>query len=255
MFLDVGQGDGVFMRTASGTTYLIDCGSSDNKSLYEYTLEPFLLSEGISFVDYIIVTHCDSDHISGIEDLLETEKIDVGTLVLPYLQETDERYDNLIEIGKRSGAEIEFIYSGISICDGETRLSCLHPDKNYHSNDKNVMSTSLLVEYGDFSMLLTGDISESEEKIILESGKLKENITVYKAAHHGSKYSNSMELLNYINPVYTVISYGEDNSYGHPHKEVNERLEEIGTKVFYTAKSGAVSIKIDSSRLWIDSVK
>ena len=104
-------------------------------------------------------------------------------------------------------------------------------------------------------MLLTGDISEKEEKRILAYGDLQKNITVYKAAHHGSQYSNGEDFLDYIKPEYTIISYGEDNSYGHPHKETMDRLNSAGTNIYHTARSGAVSVRIDNNRMTIDSVK
>ena len=249
VFLDVGQGDGIFIRNSTGTTYLIDCGSSDNRSLYEYTLEPFLLSNGISEIDYVIITHCDTDHISGIKEMLEVGKVDVGTI---FLSHNDEEF---MSLASDCGTSLERIYTGMEIMDGDMEVTCLHPNMDYSAVDKNSYSTSLLVEYEDFSMLLTGDVSEKEEKKILESNMLPEGVTLYKAAHHGSKYSNCSELLNYIRPEYTVISYGDGNSYGHPHKEVLDRLRESGSDIYCTARSGAVSITINKDRMWIDSVK
>lgn len=255
VFLDVGQGDGIFIRNSTGTTFLIDCGSSDNKSLYDYTLEPFLLSEGICNIDYVIVSHCDTDHISGIKDMLDSGNISVGTVFLPSVDNPDEKYFAIELAAIESGAEVRNISRGMFITDADMEMLCLHPDKDYAASDKNSYSTSLYVEYKGFSMLLTGDISEKEEKRILAYGDLQKNITVYKAAHHGSQYSNGEDFLDYIKPEYTIISYGEDNSYGHPHKETMDRLNSAGTNIYHTARSGAVSVRIDNNRMTIDSVK
>lgn len=253
-FLDTGQGDGMVIQYGKNTV-IVDSGSSDNRKLYEYTLEPYLLSNGITEIDYAIVTHCDNDHISGIKDMLEAGTIKIKKLYMPSVDSPDEEYCLLKELAENTETEVCMIYRGMVMYSGSLEIECLHPEKNYSFNDKNAYSTVLRIAYGNFSALLTGDISSAEEELLLRDGNLTKNITVYKAAHHGSKYSNSMELLSYIKPRYTVISSGEDNSYGHPHKETLERISASGSYIYRTDESGGIIVTMDKGKMNIKSVK
>lgn len=242
VFLDVGQGDGIFIRTEKAT-YLVDGGSSDNDSLYEYTLKPFLMSEGVSVIDYAFVTHPDMDHCSGLKGLLVEGKIEVKVLALPYMSAPDEAYMELVSLAKTAGAEVITLCAGMTMSDGEIDITCLHPTDNYVASDRNSYSTVLKVSYGEFDMLLTGDISTREE-IMIEG--LSE-VELLKVAHHGSKYSTGEVFLDVVSPEIAVISCGEDNSYGHPHKETLERLENCASQVLKTSESGAVIVKAEKT--------
>ena len=238
VFLDVGQGDGIYIRNGKWSM-LVDCGSSDNSSLYEYSLEPFLMSEGKNELDYVFVTHTDSDHCSAIKALLEENKLHINTLVLPITEEADENHNELLALASLRGTKLVYIHMGMSLEMDGLKIECLHPESNYVPADKNGNSTVLFVSYKDFSMLLTGDISEKEEKVINELPC----VDILKVAHHGSKNSSSEDFLNSVMPKIAIISYGEDNSYGHPNIETLWRLEEIGCDVLTTAESGAVIVE------------
>ena len=243
VFLDVGQGDGIFIYS-KGSTILIDGGSSDRKSLYDYTLEPFLLSKGVDELDCVFVTHPDEDHISGLLELLQKGRIKVDILYMPSIGMEDKAYKELWDLAQASGARVETVCKGMTFNIGETTISCLHPEKGYVTNERNSYSTVLDIKYKNFGMLLTGDISSDEEKHIISA--YSSTVNVLKAAHHGSGYSNSQEFLQTVLPECVVISCGEDNDYGHPHADTLERLDEISAKVFRTDESGAIEIKVSN---------
>ena len=238
VFLDVGQGDGIYIRNGD-SAILVDCGSSDNSSLYEYSLEPFLMSEGKGTIDYVFVTHTDSDHCSGIKDLLEKNKLHIEVLVLPITENADEEQTELLELARQRGTEIVYIYAGLSLELDGLKFTCLHPKSDYVPGDKNGNSIVLLVQYKELSMLLTGDIGEREERYIENIPK----VDILKVAHHGSKNSSSYDFLQASAPKYAIISCGLDNSYGHPNVETLERLEEVDCDILTTTKCGAIIVE------------
>lgn len=237
-FLDVGQGDGIYMKSGD-YSYLVDCGSSDKKSLYEFTLEPFLLSEGVDCIDCVFITHTDIDHTSAVIELVTTGKIKVKKLILPYICNPDKEYIQFSDMIRKNGIELEYISEGMVINNDELHIECLHPTMNYKSNDRNGYSTVLHISYEDFSMLLTGDISEREESVI----KNLPDVNLLKIAHHGSKDSSCEEFLEAVKPEKVVISCGINNSYGHPHEETLYRIRKYTTDINITAIKGAIEIE------------
>lgn len=245
VFLDVGQGDCIFMQNKDGTTFLVDCGSSDKKMLYEYTLKPFLLSQGCDRLDYVIVTHCDSDHISGLKELFINNDIKVSNLVMPDTTLIDSDYENLVSIAESAGSSVSRIYEGMNLKRKDMSVCCLHPEPDYITSEKNDYSTTLLVRYKDYGILLTGDISGDVERHILDKNIPYKDINILKAAHHGSRNSNTEDFISYFNPDEVIISCGKDNSYGHPHEETLERFSKYGVRVRRTDELGAIIIHVD----------
>lgn len=251
VFLDVGQGDGIFIRMADGTTMLVDGGSTDNSKLYEYTLEPFLLSQGVDTLDYVIVTHCDNDHISGLKSMLGESVINVVNFCMPSTTCTDEAYTALWELAQEYAQNTVEIYAGMRIGNEDSSVTCIHPSYKYDCSDRNDYSTTLIVQNDDFKALLTGDISSVQEKEITGIVRAYGPFDILKAAHHGSKYSSSEEFLDAAKPGTCVISCGTDNSYGHPHTETIERLENIKADIRRTDEEGAVTVVIKDGRVRI----
>ena len=249
-FLDVGQGDGILLRRGRSSV-LVDGGSSSKKSLGEYTLEPCLKNLGVSVITYAFVSHGDLDHLSGVRFLLETsDDIRIENIMLPYQGKGDEKIEELEALAKMRGTKVMYLAGGDEIVVEGLKITCLYPGTSDVPENVNEQSEVLKMDYGNCHMLFTGDMGEKEESRLLERlGKEKlSEINVLKTAHHGSKYSSSEDFLEAISPRWAVISYGENNTYGHPHKEVLERLEDLGVEVFKTAESGAI-------RLWTDGLK
>lgn len=250
-FLDVGQGDGILLR-AEGACVLIDGGSSSKKSLGEYTLSPCLKSLGVSVIDYAFVSHGDLDHVSGVKYLLEScEDIQIKNLYLPYHGRAEEMIQSLAALGEDRGACVQYLTGGDVMKVGKLSITCLYPGKDDVPTDVNGESQVLKMDYGDCHMLFTGDMGEREEQLLLEKKKdqLLSEVNVLKTAHHGSKYSSSQSFLDAVSPVWAVISYGQGNSYGHPHKEVLERFNERSVTVFRTGMNGAVRLETDGTRI------
>ncbi|WP_324293080.1 DNA internalization-related competence protein ComEC/Rec2 [Lacrimispora defluvii] len=250
-FLDVGQGDGILLR-AEGACMLIDGGSSSEKSLGEYTLSPCLKSLGVSVIDYAFVSHGDLDHLSGVKYLLEScEDIQIKNLYLPYHGRDEEMIQSLAALGKNRGACVQYLTGGDVMKIGKLVITCLYPGKDDIPTDVNGESQVLKMDYGECHMLFTGDMGEREEQLLLEKKKdqLLSEVNVLKTAHHGSKYSSSESFLDAVSPVWAVISYGQGNSYGHPHEEVLERFNERNVSVFGTGMNGAVRLETDGTRI------
>jgi len=244
-FLDVGQGDCVFMRSGR-TTWLADGGSSDEDRIGEYRILPFLTYYGEDHVDYALVSHGDEDHISGVRELLEMSKI--RHLVLTEAAREDEKCEKLAGIAAEKGIDVIYIGAGAAWSEGDWHFSCLYPYEGLRAEDSNDESMVLRVDAEGVNILLTGDISADAERAILarydrlgEKSPLKE-IDVLKCAHHGSKNSSCAAFLTAVSPAVSVISCGRYNRYGHPSPETVERLEAVRSRLEYTMDSGAVKI-------------
>jgi len=264
-FLDVGQGDCIFLQTEDGTSYLTDGGSSSVSKVGKYRMIPFLKYQGASQVKAVFVSHADSDHCNGIAELLEQaelEGIKVENLVLPDLADEchSEGYEELLELAQQNGIAVQYLHEGQQFQDGELLFQCLHPLKGYRAEDLNETSMVLLVTYREFSMLLTGDVQGAGEEHLTQELKVwkepgvtdhaETELTILKVAHHGSKNSTSEEFLEAANPKLAIISCGEGNRYGHPHEETLERLEKADIPWFCTKDYGAITVTVDGeSRL------
>lgn len=253
-FLDVGQGDGIWME-ADGYNILVDGGSSQVKNVGKYRIEPFLKSRGISRIDYAFVSHGDSDHINGLEYLLgECTDMEVKNLVLPVAGKGEEVYERLSGLARQKGGKVWYLKAGDRWSQGKLNMECLHPEKDFSASNRNNQSEVLFVTYGDgvekFKMLLTGDVEEQGEAA-MEDSQLLRPVHLLKAAHHGSDTSSGEKFLSRLSPRWCVISYGEGNSYGHPKQEVVERLKQMGTEIRTTAQSGAVTVRTDGKTVKI----
>lgn len=250
-FIDVGQGDGILLETKKQVV-LVDGGSTQLKKLGEQRLEPLLKSRGIRKIDMAFVSHGDQDHISGLMWLLEEDTgIEIGRLFLPLPGKGEEIYEKLESAAARKGVKTDYICTGDLIQSGKLSLSCLYPYSDTLSSDRNGHSEVLLAEYGDFSMLLMGDLGTEGEAEIAEVWDEKKQVQILKAGHHGSSTSSSELFLDAVRPQIAVLSYGKDNSYGHPHPEVIERLEERGIASWATEEQGMITVRTDGKELEI----
>ena len=247
-FLDVGQGDGICMELPDGRVYLMDGGSSDVSKVGNYRLVPFLKAKGIRKIDAVFLSHGDADHINGIAELLEEKQMSIDCICLPAGAELEE-FAEITDLAKARNISVRTIQAGDFWENNGTKFWCLNPADVTESG--NAASVVLYMEYQNFSMLLTGDLEGEGEKSV--AALLRSNaitgISVLKVAHHGSKNSTKEEFLRQCSPAVAVISCGEHNTYGHPHKETLERLNDMGTAIYRTDCSGAVQITVSGSRM------
>lgn len=244
-FLDVGQGDSILIQTPSGKDMLIDGGASD------VVLER--LSHEMSFfdrdIDVMVATHPDADHVTGLIPVLT--KYEVKKVITSPRDGDTGIFADLDKHIDSEKTEVHVAHTGdvIDFGDGVT-AHILYPSASYNarSGDTNDASVSMVLTYGERTFLLTGDLPTTHEGELF-SGELPRNITVYKAGHHGSKYSSGEQLLTYIHPEYAVISAGKDNKYGHPNPEALERLQKYSKEILSTIDKGTITFVTDGRLL------
>ena len=258
--IDVGQGDGIYLSEEGGMHILIDGGSSDKSNVGTYQIVPFLKSEGTDYLDAIVVTHPDSDHISGICEMLEetgTNGIPIGALYLPDVGDEgrNEEYHKLEKLAQDAGVPIGYLSAGETLRCGDVMLTCFHPEKDWKESEPNVYSTVLYLTYGNFTALFTGDLEGKGEELVqkrLSDMLPPEGVTLLKVAHHGSKNSTSADFLKAVNPRIALISSGRNNRYGHPHEELLKRLEDYGCFIYQTKESGAVTVRVQNGKVSVE---
>ena len=250
-FLDVGQGDCIWIESAAGEQFLVDGGSSSKSRTGRYTIVPFLKYNGVSVLEAVFLTHLDSDHISGIMEMLEGSgqalEIKIKRLCISDAVIEDEPYHELKALCERRQIPIYRLKAGDSMEACGLRFEVLHPHAGYEAASRNSSSLVMKLEAEGVTALLTGDVEADGEQAA--AGRLLQQndaagIDIYKAAHHGSKYSNTQALLSQLQPETAVISCGENNRYGHPHTETVERLEQTGSDIWITKDTGAITIHI-----------
>ena len=265
-FIDVGQGDGIYLE-ADGTRILIDGGSSSQTMVGTYTLIPFLQHEGVRRLDSLILTHEDDDHMSGMLEILEgipDHGISVGRLILPDIAEDikGENYRNLEETAGQKHVPVSYISRGDAIRSGRLIMECLHPEAGEYCSEANEYSTTLYVRYGSFTAILNGDLEKDGEEKCLAYMKTRTDlfdpdgdnrVTVLKAGHHGSRFATGEAWLSFLKPDTAVISCGRHNSYGHPSPEVLDRLEEEGALLLDTPSCGCITCRTDGRGVKIET--
>ena len=244
-FIDVGQGDSMLVKTIKGKNILIDGGGSKDPDydIGEKILVPYLLDRRIKTLDYVIISHFDEDHATGVAQILG--KIDVSSIILTRQLEENDIYRHILSIAKEKKIKLIYVKEGDVLKIGGIKISIIHPEnKLMINNPMNNNSIVCKVEYNSFSMLLTGDIEmEAEELILRKNINLKAD--VLKVAHHGSKTSTTGEFLKAINPKVALIGVGKNNNFGHPSNEVIQRLKENGTRIYRTDENGEISITVN----------
>lgn len=240
--LDVGQGDAVYIRTSGGLDVFVDGGSSDVKQAGTYRILPFLKSRGVAEIDCWFVSHLDQDHISGLKEAIDSG-YGIGQVVFAKGVVKDEAYEALAGQLAGRGIAAGYLGRGDVLHAGQASFRALAPDGP--GTDRNAQSLVLLYEDGGFSGFFSGDISVQEERR-LAAQERPGRAVLYKAAHHGSKHSNSMELLECLKPQVCIVSCSADNDYGHPGKEAVEHMESCGSTVCYTMHSGQIRVRQDA---------
>lgn len=243
-FLDVGQGDAIFIQTPSGNQILID-GGADKKVLRELSkIMPFHDRS----IDIVMISHPDKDHIGGLPSVFEN--YDVSAFVEPGVGADTEIYSVLKNLVKEENSKIIFARSNLVFnLDENIFLEILFPDRDISGMDTNDSSIVARLVYGDNSFLFTGDSPRKIEEYLVSLEDEKLDSDVLKVGHHGSKTSSSKSFIGFVSPEYAVISVGLDNKYGHPNKEVLDLLNEFGVKTLKTSESGTIIFETDGELL------
>ena len=258
--LDVGQGDGIYVKLPEGQSLFLDGGSSSEKEVGEYRIYPFLKAVREKKIDVWTISHGDSDHYSGFLELLEEVKagnFSIGELWLPDVSNPGEGYIALEEQAAALSIPVKKLSAGTSYQSQELTLRCLHPETGYVSESENAYSAALLLQYKSFCGLFTGDVEKGGEEAVRTALKEAgvEELTFLKVAHHGSANSTTEEFCEGLQIRLAFISAGKDNSYGHPSKEIVERLKEKGTKLYSTIDGGALTLYTDGEKMEIQEFK
>ena len=245
-FIDVGQGDSALI-SCGGVNVLIDAG--ENNKGDEVLLK---LSElGVKSLDYVIGTHAHSDHIGGLDTVLNG--IEVKNIILSDLPDSmvpnTKTYSDLIDAIVDNNVNVIAAAVGASYKVGEGKLTLIAPVRNDYK-DLNDWSIVTKFEFGQTSFLFTGDAEEGAEENILDGGA-NLSATLLKAGHHGSSTSSSQRLLNAVKPEFVIVSVGEGNSYGHPHSEALQRFNNFGASVYRTDINGDITATSDGKNITI----
>lgn len=238
-FIDVGQGDSTLI-TCGGHAMLIDAGD-DSKGT---TIQNYLQKQKIEKLDYLVLTHPDSDHIGGAPVIIT--KFSIDKVFVSNYEKDNRTYQKLIQALDDKNLGFSTPKPGTQYTLGTATITFLAPNDEY--DNPNDASVALLIKNGNNTFLFTGDAGEDAENDILENG-LTVSADVYKVGHHGSKYSTSADFFEAVDPSYAVISCAEGNSYGHPHAETLNTLRINGVKVYRTDEEGTIIATSDGKKI------
>lgn len=226
--LDVGQGQAILLQS-EGRTYLVDCGGDFDEDSADITAEK-LLSQGIDRLDGVILTHYDRDHSGGVQYLLT--RINADLLLLPHSMDENGVAEPLKEMADQTFTVMDDLVFRF----GGTEMTLFAPF-SYHSGNESSMSVLFKTE--NCAILITGDMGEDGERMLLKYHDLPQ-VDVLVVGHHGSKTSTSTQLLDAVRPSYAFISVGEDNKFGHPADIIIQRLLEYGCVIYRTDEDGTI---------------
>jgi competence protein ComEC len=268
-FLDVNQGDAALVQFPQGTTMLIDSGGrrqlgrpsgeseesefvEDTLTVGEAVVSNFLWTRGLERVDYILPTHADADHIQGFTDILKN--FSVGRALVPRAPARDPEFQEFERARAQAKVPVQFIAAGDRFNIDGVNVDVLWPPRSLDPNAPwgNDESVVMRITYGRRTVLLTGDISQRVESVLVADG-LDLKTDVLKVAHHGSRTSSTETFIHRVQPQYAVISVGEHSPFGHPHQEVVKRYQSLGIKLLQTGKCGTITMNTDGERLEVST--
>ncbi len=248
-FMDIGQGDCTLIKTETNKVILIDGGegNSDKYDQGKNVVFPYLLDRGITQIDYIMISHFDSDHCGGLFYIIENLKVKNVIIGLQY--EKYQQYIDLLNLIRNKNINLIVAKNGMKIkIDKTSYFDILWPDINNMIEKNSINNNSIVAKfcYKNKTILFTGDIEESAEKFLVKIHKSNLKSDILKAAHHGSKTSSSDEFISKVKPQIVLIGVGKSNSYGHPSKSVIDRYENYNTQIYRTDQMGEIIIKLNS---------
>lgn len=229
-YIDVGQGDSIFIQLPNKETMLIDAGEA-----YEAdNVINYLNNLGIKKIDYVVGTHPHTDHIGGLEEVINT--FDVGAIYMPKVSSNSKTFEDLLTTISNKGLKVKTAKSGVVVLSEDNlKLEFIAPNSDNYSNLNNY-SAVLKLTYLDNTFLFMGDAETlSEDEITSDV-----DADVIKVGHHGSDSSSSVEFVKKVSPEYAIIMVGEGNSYNHPYQSIIDRYESVGAKVLRTDLDGNI---------------
>lgn len=268
-FINVGQGDSILLQLPGGRNALIDGG--ENKNAVADRIISYITGLGISQLDFVMLTHSDSDHCGSLDNIINSDKILVKKVYMPYIKSGNAKdplrdlqiqsvttgvYSDFVQAVLNEKAEIEYSYEGMDISMSSSySMTLYNPSAELYAKsmssaaNKNNVSPIIILTYGGKKVVLTGDADDLAEKNFLKNVQnINADVDVLKVAHHGGRESTSQEFLNSVLPEYAVISVG-DNSYGHPTPETLSRLKDVKSKVFRTDLDGDIVLTVSGGKI------
>ena len=244
-YLDVGQGDSIFIELPNNETMLIDAAESyQSENIINY-----LKNLNYQKIDYVIGTHPHTDHIGGLKDIINT--FEIGKIYMPKVVSTTKTYESLLMAIKDKNLKINTAKAGTSIIDTDAlKINILAPNNSIYT-ELNNYSAVTKITYGTTKFLFMGDAEK------LSENEIKENVTadVIKIGHHGSNTSSSIDFIKKVNAKYGIISVGLNNKYNLPKEETITNWENSGTKIYLTSTNGTIRASSDGTNIKIESEK
>ncbi|WP_352404471.1 ComEC/Rec2 family competence protein [Sporanaerobacter acetigenes] len=243
-YIDVGQGDSIFIQLPNGQTSLIDGGpGSSSKTVVNY-----LKKQNVKKIDYLVVTHPHEDHIGGLPEVIKN--FDIGKIYMPEVTHTTKAFENLLLAIKNKGKKITITKAGDVLIDEKNiKYEALAPNSGSYDNLNNY-SIVLKLKYKNNAFLFMGDAEKPSEDEILAAGyDIKAD--VIKVGHHGSNSSSGGKFITNVSPKHAVVSCGKGNSYGHPHKETVNRFIGNNIKLYRTDRDGTIIFTSDGNKITV----
>ena len=244
-YLDVDQGDSIFIELPNNETMLIDAAESyQSENIINY-----LKNLNYQKIDYVIGTHPHTDHIGGLKNIINT--FEIGKIYMPKVVSTTKTYESLLMAIKDKNLKINTAKAGTSIIDTDTlKINILAPNNSIYT-ELNNYSVITKITYGTTKFLFMGDAEK------LSENEIKENVTadVIKIGHHGSNTSSSIDFIKKVNAKYGIISVGLNNKYNLPKEETITNWENSGTKIYLTSTNGTIRASSDGTNIKIESEK
>lgn len=244
-YLNVGQGDSIFVELPNNETMLIDAAESYQSE----KIKNYLKNLNYQKIDYVIGTHPHTDHIGGLKDIINT--FEIGKIYMPKVVSTTKTYESLLMAIKDKNLKINTAKAGTSIIDTDAlKINILAPNNNTYT-ELNNYSVVTKITYGTTKFLFMGDAEK------LSENEIKENVSadVIKIGHHGSNTSSSIDFIKKVNAKYGIISVGLNNKYNLPKEETITNWEKSGTKIYLTSINGTIRASSDGTNIKIESEK
>lgn len=244
-FIDVGQGDSILIES-DNRYMLVDAGENDQGD----TVVSYLRSLGVEQLDYVIGTHPHSDHIGGLDVVINA--FSVNKVIMPKVPHNTKTYEDVLMTVAEKGLKITTPKNGEVYTLGDSKFEIVSSDKDY-GDELNNWSVGIKVTNGEHSFLMCGDAEvEAEEDMV--NGNIDLSADVLKVSHHGSDTSTSDAFLKKVNPTYAVISLGADNTYGHPSESTMNKLD--GIQIFRTDEQGTIVATSDGKMItWSTNIQ